>query len=407
MLHFRNPNGFTHAQSDGAFSWMGMSSTDPYGVNYSNFFYDTSIKYPALDTWGAAWKGFDDSAASWTQHRYVGQQCGRTWLQVFATASNDYNTSRQLPFLGVVTWNDYEEGTEIETGIDNCLSLTASVSSSTISWAPTFSQSSGSEETVSKYVLYEASGDTLTQLATYGTSTHSVDLAQFSLPAGKHTLYVQAVGKPSIQNRMSPAVTYDNTAAAPVLSVSPSSMAFASTPIGATSVAQTATLTNSGNAAATITSITTTGDFTQSTTCGSSLATNSSCTITITFKPVATGTRTGSTTIVDSAAGSPHQIQLSGTGTTACTLPSSAGIHICSPANGSTTVSPVRAWAAGRVSGTFSRMELWIDGVKNYTTTSNTINVSYTLARGPHKFIFYAYNTAGSRWSATANTTVK
>jgi hypothetical protein len=70
-------------------------------------------------------------------------------------------------------------------------------------------------------------------------------------------------------------------------------------------------------------------------------------------------------------------------------------------------VSPVRAWAAGRVSGTFSRMELWIDGVKNYTTTSNTINVSYTLARGPHKFIFYAYNTAGSRWSATANTTVK
>jgi hypothetical protein len=52
-------------------------------------------------------------------------------------------------------------------------------------------------------------------------------------------------------------------------------------------------------------------------------------------------------------------------------------------------------------------MELWIDGVKRSTTTSNTINVSYTLAKGPHKFIFYVYNTAGSRWSATANTTVK
>jgi hypothetical protein len=407
LLHFRNPSGFTHIEVDGAFSWMGVSSTDPYGVNYSNFFYDTSIKYPSLITWGAAWKGFDDSGASWSQNRYVGQQCGRTWLQIFATASKNYNTSRQLPFLGVVTWNDYEEGTEIETGVDNCLSLTASVSGSVVSWTPTFSQSSGSEETVSKYVLYEASGDTLTQRGSYGTSTHSVDLAQFSLPAGKHTLYVQAVGKPSIQNKMSAAVTYDNSAGAPAISVTPTSMTFASTPIGATSVAQTARVTNSGNAPATITSIKTVGDFTQSTTCGSSLAANSSCTITITFKPTATGTRTGSTTIVDSAAGSPHVITLSGTGTTACTLPSSAGVHICSPANGSMTVNPVRAWASGRVSGTFSRMELWIDGVRKNTTTSNTINVTYTLTRGPHKFIFYVYNTAGSRWSATANTTVK
>ena len=407
LLHFRNPNGFTHFESDGAFSWMGMSSTDPYGLNYSNFFYDTSIKYPALDTWGAAWKGFDDSAASWGQNRYVGQQCGRTWLQIFATANKNYSTSWQLPFLSVVTWNDYEEGTEIETGIDNCLSLSASVSGSVISWTPTFSQSSGSEETVSKYVLYEGSGDTLTQLGTYGMSTHSVDLAQFSLPAGKHTLYVQAVGKASILNKMAPAVTYDNTVGAPVLTLSTTAMTFASTPVGTTSVAQTATLTNSGNAAATITSISTTGDFTQSTTCGSTLAAGASCNISIAFKPAATGTRTGSTNIVDSAAGSPHVIRLSGTGTTACTQPSSAGVHICSPANGSTSVNPVRAWAAGRVNGTFARMELWIDGVKKYTTTSNTINVSYTLVKGPHKFIFYAYNSAGSRWSGTANTTVK
>jgi hypothetical protein len=410
LFIFRNPAGFTHPQTNGAFSWMAVNSGDPYALNYSNYFYDQSILYPALETWGASWKGFDDSAASWTQHRYVGQQCGRTWLQVFATASKDYGTSRQLPFLGVNSWNDYEEGTEIETGIDNCLSLTASVSGSTLSWQPSFSASSGSEETILKYIVYElgTDGDTLTQRGSYSTSTHSVDLTQFSLPAAKHTLYVQAVGRASILNKMSAPVTYDNTATAkPILSLSPTSLSFGSAPLGMVTSTKTATLKNSGTAAATITSIATTGDFTQTTTCGTSLAAGASCTITIAFKATATGTRTGKTTIVDSAAGSPHVISLSGTGTTTCTLPSSSGIHLCNPANGTIQTSPVRAWASTRVSGTFAHFDLYIDGVKRLRATSTTINQTYSLTKGSHKIIFYAYNTAGTRWSSTSTFTVK
>jgi hypothetical protein len=386
-----------------------MSSTDPYGLNYNNYFYDQSIKYPSLITFGSAWKGFDDSAASWSQNRYVSQQCGQTWLQTFASVNRDYNTSRQLPFLGVMTWNDYDEGSETESGIDNCLSLSASVSGSTLSWQPSFSDASGSEATVARYVVYEASSDSLTELARVSTSTHSVDLSTLSLPQARHTLYVQAVGKPSLRNKMSPSVTYDNSAPAPQpsLTLAPTSMTFASTIVGSTTAAKTATLTNSGNAAATISSITTTGDFKQTTTCGTTLASNSSCTISISFAPTISGTRTGTTTVVDSASGSPRTIQLSGTGTTTCSLPSSAGIHVCSPVNGSSNVNPVRALAAGRVSGTFSRMELWIDGVKKLASTTSTIDVSYTLLKGSHKFNFYAYNTAGQRWSAQVTATVK
>ena len=43
-------------------------------------------------------------------------------------AQQPYNSGKQLPALQLVTWNDYEEGTEIESGIDNCFSLSASVS---------------------------------------------------------------------------------------------------------------------------------------------------------------------------------------------------------------------------------------------------------------------------------------
>jgi hypothetical protein len=408
LFIFRNPDSFTHTQTDGGFGWIGMSSTDPYGLNYSNYFYDQSIKYPSLLTWGSAWKGFDDSAAPWTQNRYVSQQCGRTWLQVFASANRDYNTSRQLPFLGVMTWNDYEEGSETESGIDNCLSLSASVSGSTLSWQPSFSDTSGSEETVARYVVFEGSADSLTQVAQVSTPTHSLDLTTLNLPQAKHTLFVQAVGKPSIKNKMSAAVTYDNSAPAqPILALTPTTMTFSSTVVGVTTAPKTATLTNSGGAAATISSITTTGDFKQTTTCGTTLAAKSSCTISITFTPIASGTRTGTTTVVDSASGSPRKIQLSGTGTTTCSLPSSAGVRVCSPLNGSPVVNPVRALARGRVNGTFKRMELWIDGLKKNTSTTSTIDVKYTLVTGSHKFLFYAYNTAGQRWSAQVTATVK
>jgi len=79
------------------------------------------------------------------------------------------------------------------------------------------------------------------------------------------------------------------------------------------------TLTNSGTAALTIGGISTTGDFRQTNSCGSSLSTGASCAIAITFVPTATGTRSGSLTITDNAAGSPQTVSLNGTGETAGT----------------------------------------------------------------------------------------
>jgi hypothetical protein len=103
-------------------------------------------------------------------------------------------------------------------------------------------------------------------------------------------------------------------AAAPVVSLSSTSLTFTSQAIGSTSAPQTITVTNTGTAALTISGITVTGDFAQLNTCGTGLAPTASCAINVTFTPTATGSRTGLLTITDNAAGSPQVINLGGGG---------------------------------------------------------------------------------------------
>ncbi len=105
---------------------------------------------------------------------------------------------------------------------------------------------------------------------------------------------------------------------APIVSFSPTSLTFASTTVGTSATAQTVTLTNTGNASLTITSITlggtNPGDFSQTNTCGTSVAAAAKCTVTVTFKPTAKLARSATLSVADSAAGSPQSVALSGTG---------------------------------------------------------------------------------------------
>ena len=110
------------------------------------------------------------------------------------------------------------------------------------------------------------------------------------------------------------AVPVSGTGTVPIVALSPTSLTFAGQKVGTTSTAQAVTLTNTGNAALVISSIAVSGDFAQTNACGSSLAPGASCAIRVTFTPTATGTRTGTLTVTDDAAGSPHVVQLSGTG---------------------------------------------------------------------------------------------
>jgi hypothetical protein len=107
----------------------------------------------------------------------------------------------------------------------------------------------------------------------------------------------------------------------PEVTLSPASLTFSGENLGVTSQAQTVTLTNTGNAAMTISSLGLTGvdpgDFAQTNTCPISpatLAIGASCTISVTFTPTAEGTRTAAVSITDNAPGSPQAVPLTGTG---------------------------------------------------------------------------------------------
>jgi hypothetical protein len=113
-----------------------------------------------------------------------------------------------------------------------------------------------------------------------------------------------------------PAVGGSSTSA---LAVTPTSLTFASQALNTTSSAQTVTVNNTGSAAATVSSIATTGDFAQTNTCGSSIAGGASCNVSVTFKPTASGTRTGNLTITSNASNSPTTVALTGTGGTGST----------------------------------------------------------------------------------------
>lgn len=199
---FQDNPGFSHQTSDGSYSWI-MPQFGNYGLDYLSNFYGTAQGYQSEETVGSTYKGFNDSLASWGSNRVTDQQCGQTFLQTFDRINQVYSATRQLPFLQLVTWNDYEEATELESGIDSCFSLQASVSGNDLQWT-----TSGNENTVDHYAIYSAATGNLTQLTTTQPGTHSVDLCSLSLPAGQNELYVQAVGKPMLANRMPAPVSY-------------------------------------------------------------------------------------------------------------------------------------------------------------------------------------------------------
>jgi hypothetical protein len=94
----------------------------------------------------------------------MSQQCGQTWLKTLAEAGKYYSSSNQMYGIQLVTWNDYEEGTEIESGIDNCVAVTASASGTIVSWSIT-----GDPSTLDHFTVFASQdGQNLMSLADVG-----------------------------------------------------------------------------------------------------------------------------------------------------------------------------------------------------------------------------------------------
>jgi hypothetical protein len=112
---------------DGFYAWInpGPRGWAPDGSNWGedylkNFYQTMATKYPDKIAVGAAWPGFDDRKASWGLGRYMSRRCGQTLADTMKL-QRQYSTVEHLqPFMLIATWNDYEEGSAIERGADQC-----------------------------------------------------------------------------------------------------------------------------------------------------------------------------------------------------------------------------------------------------------------------------------------------
>jgi mono/diheme cytochrome c family protein len=126
----------------------------------------------------------------------------------------------------------------------------------------------------------------------------------------------------------------------------PTSIGFGSTAVGASSAAQTVTVYASLKAGASIAnlSVATSGDFARSGgTCGTAVATGTSCTVGVVFSPTATGARSGTLTLAHGNTLAPIAIALSGSATGGATSAPAASLTSASLGFGSTAVGATSA----------------------------------------------------------------
>jgi len=468
MFVFRNSGGFTKTDSSGGYSWVApetVTSTDPLALNYLKYFLSTSLTYPSELPVASGYAGFNDSIASWSHHYYIPQNCGQSWMTTLSQAGKYYSSNPELWGTQLVTWNDYEEGTEIETGITNCGSVSASMSGTTLSWSIGGTQAN----VVDHFTLFiSADGVNLMSLGNVPATQTSLDLGPFGFASGTYQVFVKAVGKPTMTNHMSSAVSFTVADLSPTVSVS----ATPTTGIAPAAVSATATATSTSS---TISSVSI--DFGDGTVAsGSSAAHTYSTAGNYTIKATATdstGNTASSTTSVAIAANQPPQTVLSvspatttvGTAVTASTANSTdsdgsiasstidfgdgtivsgstashayakagsytvkgtttdnlgasssqtatvsvtnpATISIASPLNGATIVGPVTVSASANSPNTIVAMQIYVDGTKVYQQSSSPLNTSLNLTVGTHKVTVKAWDNLSNSWMQTNGITV-
>jgi len=368
-LIFRGNEGLRLNASGGAFQWLDLSSDDPFDeeIAAQDAFYNAATQKPSLITLGSAYKGFNDTAAKWSTNRLVDQHCGQTWLDTFANIGQHYSTSNQLPALQIVTWNDYEEGTAIELGIDSCVFLQPSISGNNLSWTV----NGGSEATIDHYTVFSSSdGQNLTKLADLPAGTHSFDLSSSKLTSS--SLYIKVTGKPSIRNVMSAPIAFrSDTAPAVTLSVSqPADLTI------------NASLNSAGSAASSTIDF---GDGTvsQGPTASHKYATPGRYIVTATAFDNA-GASAVAVSAVEAKASAP-------------------GVTIFTPANSATVNWPTVLSASANSGSPIARMNVYIDGQLAYAASGGVVNANLKVFSGARQIAVESVDTSGTKQRASVN----
>jgi hypothetical protein len=397
------------ADMNGAYAWEKVDlQGDRTGILYLDQFYQTAQATPSKIAMGGMFKGFNDKLASWSPlppdgPRINFQRCGMTWLNTFAHTRQFYPpATKPLPWLQAVTWDDYEEGSEIETGIDNCVSsVTGGASGSMLSWKTNFGPDpddptlTGTEATVHHYTVFiSTDGQNLMVLQDNITpGLNTLDLSQYGIGPGNYTLYVKAVGQPSIVNHMSGPIQYNvsgNTCF--VTMTSPANGATVTSPVQVTASANPPS-------GATVTSMEIDVDGTAVFTTTASSVDQS---ITMT-----NGSHLVTVKATDSQGDTCSQTSSINVGVQGVT------VSVTSPAAGATVTSPATVTASASSTHPITGWHIYVDNVDSFSAGAvNSISASIPLAAGTHTIVTRAWDSTGAfgddtrEVTATAGVTV-
>lgn len=255
LLMFQDGRGKLHSDSVTSFGWVHIDTANPrnWQGNYLQWFYRLGQSDANAHTMSPVYKGFNDSMASWSKNRVLSQDCGRTWLRTWQALKADQDPLKPIESVQLVTWNDYEEGTEVESGIDNCVHLQAWRNGQTLHWHPIWTDAkvadilangpsptlpldpasnlsaSGASSTatsssvaspfvdiaeqpdasIDHYTVFiTQNGFDLLPVAEAQPGTESLNLSSLQLPPGDYTAYIKAVAKSGLLNHMSRAIGF-------------------------------------------------------------------------------------------------------------------------------------------------------------------------------------------------------
>ena len=184
----------------------GVNASDPFNLSAVTNDFATIKAHPSKAAFGAMCGRFNGTltkSTNWSLGKYL--PCSNGLCMVARAAAINTVIPTNMTRMQWATWSDWEEGTQVESGIENNVALTGQVNSPPLlSWTLT----AGDERTIDHYEIYASTnGVNAAFLGSVPTGVYQTNLGQAGLAPGGYQLYVDAIGKPCVRDHLSPPVS--------------------------------------------------------------------------------------------------------------------------------------------------------------------------------------------------------